>query len=85
MSNKKNAWLIWVKYFCCICYSHQLKGSQQKDALVRFSLFPEKREKHIFGNSQNMLIFLAKMNKISLKIVNSGDFAMILLLKMRKN
>ena len=24
MSNKKNARLIWVKYFCCICYSHQL-------------------------------------------------------------
>ena len=24
MSNKKNTWLIWVKYFCCICYSHQL-------------------------------------------------------------
>ena len=21
---KKNASLIWVKYFCCICYSHQL-------------------------------------------------------------
>ena len=24
MSHKKNARLIWVKYFCCICYSHQL-------------------------------------------------------------
>ena len=21
---KKNASIIWVKYFCCICYSHQL-------------------------------------------------------------
>ena len=38
----------------------------------------------IFGNSQNMLIFLAKMNKIYLKIMNSGDFAMILLLKLIK-
>ena len=41
--------------------------------------------KIIFGNSPNMYIFLAKMNKIWLKIVNSGDFAMILLLKVRKN
>ena len=24
MSHKKNARLIWVKYFCCMCYSHQL-------------------------------------------------------------
>ena len=24
MSHKKNASLIWVKYFCCICFSHQL-------------------------------------------------------------
>ena len=36
----------------------------------------------IFSNSQNMYIFLAKMNKICLKIVNAGDFAMILLLKV---
>ena len=20
----KNAWLIWIKYFCCMCYSHRL-------------------------------------------------------------
>ena len=24
MSHKKNARLMWVKYFCCICYSHHL-------------------------------------------------------------
>ena len=24
MSHKKNARLIWVKYFCCICYSSVL-------------------------------------------------------------
>ena len=24
LSHKKSARLIWVKYFCCICYSHQL-------------------------------------------------------------
>ena len=30
------------------------KGSQQLGILVRFSLFREKREKHFFGNSQNM-------------------------------
>ena len=24
MSHKKNASLIWVKYFCCLCYLHQL-------------------------------------------------------------
>ena len=30
-----------------------------------------------FVNSQNMKIFLAKMNEICLKLVNSGDFSMI--------
>ena len=58
--------------------------SQQQGALVHFSLFREKREKHNFCQFSKYVGVLAKMNEICLKLVNSGDFAMILLLEVRK-
>ena len=63
----------------------KLKGSQQQGALVHFSSFRENAKNIFFGNSQNMYVFLAKTNKICFKIMNSGDFAMMLLLKVRKS
>ena len=61
-----------------------MKGSQQQGTLVHCSLFRDKREKHNFCQFSKYVDFLAKMNMICLKIVNSGDFAMVLLLKVRK-
>ena len=54
-----------------------MKGSEQQGTLVHYSLFLEKREKHKFWLFSKYVDFfvVAKMNKICLKIVNSGNFA----------
>ena len=33
---KKNASIIWVKYFCCICYSHQLYFSSSNWIMIGY-------------------------------------------------
>ena len=56
------------------------EGVTATRCLSPFSLFREKHEKHNFRQFSKYVFFLAKMNWVCLKIVNSGDFAMILLL-----
>ena len=36
MSHKKNASIIWVKYFCCIFYSHQLYFSSSNWIMIGY-------------------------------------------------
>ena len=36
MSHKKNASLIWVKFFCCINYSNQLYFSSSKRIMIGY-------------------------------------------------
>ena len=36
MFHKKNARLIWVNYFCCICYLHQLYCFSSKWIIIRY-------------------------------------------------
>ena len=57
-----------------------MKGSQQQGALVCFSLFREKRKKHKIWQFSNYVDFSCINEQDMFEIVNSGDFAMILLL-----
>ena len=67
---------------CTFCHLYQFKGSEQQGTLVYFSFFffEKKRETHNLWQFSKYVDFFAKMKKICLKIINSRDPAMILLL-----
>ena len=53
-----------MRYLCI--YLFQLKKSEQQGTFVHFHHFEKDVKNLIFGNSQNVLIFLAQMNNIML-------------------